>query len=195
MAERPSRVKGGEQRQGPGKAREKGREKGTAKSLDDIPAGEAVFIDSSIFIFYSTQASRQCQRLLQRCQSRELRGSTSVLGLAEVSHRLMMIEAANLGLVSTGNLSRKLAGKPAEVRRLHLYQEQVERIPVMGVRILDLDLQLLLRSSGLRQKYGLLTNDSLLAATAIQQGISVLATGDQDLQRVEELQVYLPTDL
>ncbi|MCH9652049.1 MAG: type II toxin-antitoxin system VapC family toxin [Deltaproteobacteria bacterium] len=191
MAENPSRAKG----RGAGKKREDHQEKATSQSLDDIPAGAAVFIDSSIFIFYSSQASRQCQRLLQRCQAGELRGSTSVLGLVEASHRLMMIEAANKGLVSTGNLSRKLARKPAEVMQLHRYQEQVERIPLMGIRILELDLQLLLRSSWLRQKYGVLTNDSLLAATALHHGISTLATGDRDFQRVEELQVYVPSDL
>jgi predicted nucleic acid-binding protein len=166
-----------------------------SSTLDQIEGGSRAFIDASIFIYHFTGASRECQRLLESCETGRIAGFTSVTAVAETAHRLMMIEAVAKGLVSPGNAVRKLREKPEVVRRLHLYQEQIEVIPLLGITVLDLDTEVLTAAAGLRNRYGLLINDSLLAATAIQEGIEVIASADSDFERLNELKLFRPADL
>ncbi len=164
-------------------------------TLDQISPGSRVFIDSTIFIYHFTGVSADCRRFLERCERGDLKGSTSTVVLAEVAHRLMMIEAVSRGLLTTGNVVRKLRAKPELVTSLETYREQVERSPLMGVAVLPLEMKSLLHSHGVRKKYGLLVNDSLVAATATLSGLHALATADTDFRRVAELETYEPADL
>ena len=164
-------------------------------TLDQISPGSRVFIDSTIFIYHFTGASADCRRFLERCERGDLKGSTSTVVLAEVAHRLMMIEAVARGLLPSGNVARKLRTRPDVVTGLETYREQVERIPLMGVAILPLDVKSLLHTHGVRKKYGLLVNDSLVAATATLAGLRTLATADTDFRRVAELETHEPADL
>jgi predicted nucleic acid-binding protein len=115
--------------------------------------------------------------------------------LAEVVDRLMMIEAVEAELVSPGNVAKKLRAKPDVVRQLHRYQERVARVPLMGIQVTGFDLTLLLASTEVRRRHGFLTNDSLVAASARVTRCEVLATGDADLERIEDLSIYRPDDL
>jgi predicted nucleic acid-binding protein len=47
----------------------------------------------------------------------------------------------------------------------------------------------------MRQRHGLLTNDSLILAAADSYGIAALATGDEDFDDVPWLTVYKPEDI
>jgi predicted nucleic acid-binding protein len=164
-------------------------------TLESVPAATRILLDSTIFIYHATGASAQCRRLLERCEAGEVAGVTSVAVLAEVAHRLMMIEAVAAGLVSGKDVVKKLRSKPDVVGRLHVYQEQVERIPLMGVDVLPLDIGTLLRSAQFRRQYGLLVNDSLVVAAAHGAGVAHLASADPDFGRVKELKLYQPSDL
>ena len=163
--------------------------------LSSLAKGEQIFIDSTIFLYHFTGVSADCRTFLQRCENGEVKGVTSVIVLAEIAHRLMLIEALSKGLISGKNLVRKLREKPEIVKQVHLYQEQVERIPVMGISVASLDLGGMLRSAELRIRYGLMTNDSLVAISAIQEGIPAVASADKDIARVKELNHYFPGDL
>lgn len=162
---------------------------------DRIPAASRVFLDSSIFIYHATGRSGQCRALLERCESGDLSGLTSTVVLAEVAHRLMMVEAVASGLVSGKDIVKKLRGRPDVVSQLSIYQEQVERIPLMGVDVLALDAATVLESAQIRRRHGLLVNDSLVVAAARSAHIDLLASADFDFDRVEELQLYRPDDL
>ena len=111
-----------------------------------------MFVDSTIFIYHATGASPQCRTLLERCEAGAIIGVTSVIVLAEVAHRLMAIEAVAKGLVSGKDVVKKLRARPDLVRRLHVYQEQVERIPLMGIDVIALELDILLRSTDVRRR-------------------------------------------
>ncbi|MBI3962637.1 MAG: PIN domain-containing protein [Deinococcus sp.] len=163
--------------------------------LDQIPSGSTLFVDSSIFIYHFTGASADCRSFLERCERGNVRGVTSVIVLAEVAHRLMMIEALARGLVPPGNLARKLREKPKIVRQLHLYQEQVEQIPLMGFQVLSLELGSLIRSAELRRRYGLLTHDALVATAALEAGLTAIASADQDFERLPDVRLFCPADL
>ena len=164
-------------------------------TLDRVPPASRIFLDSTIFIYHATGASPQCRTLLERCEVGEVAGVTSVVVLAEVAHRLMLIEAMAIGLVPGKDVVKKLRARPDLVRRLHVYQEQIERIPLMGVDIIPLEVGTLLRSADIRREYGLLVNDSLVVATARGAGIGHLASADPDFGRVKDLKLYRPGDL
>ncbi len=65
----------------------------------------------------------------------------------------------------------------------------------MGIEVLDFHLSLLLKADKLRQRFGLMTNDSIIAATAVSARITTLATSDRDFDRITELEVVSPSDL
>ena len=88
--------------------------------------------------------------MLEGCESDRFAGFTSVTAVAEAAHRLMMIEAVTKGLVSPGNVVRKLRDKPALVRELHVYQEQIELIPLMGIAVRGLDLEVMAFAAEIR---------------------------------------------
>ena len=165
-----------------------------ARALESAARGDQVFIDSTIFIYHFVGASAQCRRFLARCESLEIEGVTSTGILAEVTHRLMMIEAVAAGLVSPGNVARKLAERPEIVKKLGSYRRDVESISLMGIRIVGVGLSDLLKAHELQVRHGLLTNDSLVAAAALEIG-SPLATSDAAFGRVKGLTVLSPDDL
>ena len=167
----------------------------TSSALEHAPEGERVFVDAPIFIYHFTGVSAECRRFLERCERAEVQGVTSVTVVAEVTHRLLMIEAVQSGLVSSGNVAAKLRSKPDALRSLRVTEEQVGRIPMMGIEVLGLDLRLLAAAAELRHQYGLMTNDSIIAATALGEGIAHVATGDGDFERVAEMTVLAPRDL
>lgn len=170
-----------------------------SSTLEAVPAGAAVFIDAPVFVYHFTGASRSCRDFLARCELGEIHGATSAVTLAEVTHRLMTIEAVSRGLVSSGNVVAKLRRRPEVVRRLSLYREQAESIPLMGIHVEPLGLRTLLLAGELRPRTGLLTNDSLVAATArdlTREGaLTRVASADPDFESVDGLMLHRPSDL
>jgi len=166
-----------------------------SSTLDRVPRGARIFLDATIFVYHATAASGQCRSLLERCETGDIQGVTSVVVVAEVAHRLMAIGAVAKGLVAGKGIVKKLRAKPALVRSLHVYQEQVERIPLMGIDVLGIDMGVLLRSAAVRREHGLLVNDSLVVAAAHAAGVSMLASADGDFERIRDLQLYAPSDL
>ena len=166
-----------------------------ALPLTDLQAGKRVFIDANIFIYHFTGLSQECSAFLERCERGELWGVTAVHILLEVLHRLMMIEAVTKGLVTSGNVARKLRKRPNVVKQLADYQTQTEAILEMGIEVVGLTSDSLKIGHPYRCWDGLLVNDSLTAAAMEAEGISDLATADPDFTRVEGLRVYSPLEL
>jgi predicted nucleic acid-binding protein len=164
-------------------------------SLDAIEDGASVFIDANVFIYHFGGASEQCTRLLARCESLELGGFTSAAVVAEVCHRLMMIEAVEKKLVAGGNVSKKLARRPDLVRRLSTYDANVEAIGQMSIEIAAVTEETLAHAIRLQRRHGLLTNDSILVAAMQQRAIHLLATADRRLGMVSGIETAVPTDL
>ena len=121
-------------------------------TLDAIASGTRVFLDATVFIYHFTGQSLECRRLLERCERGELGGVTCTAAVAEVTHRLMMIEAVSHGLVTAGNVARTLHERPDVVRQLHVYQTQIDRIALMGVDVAPVDLDAIARSAHFRRR-------------------------------------------
>jgi predicted nucleic acid-binding protein len=164
-------------------------------NLDAIEEASAVFIDANVFIYHFVGASAQCSTFLARCESRELRGATSALVLAEVCHRLMTIEAVERKLMAPSNVASKLATRPDLVRRLMTYESAIEAIPSMGIEVTAVTDTIVVQGLRIQRRYGLLTNDSMVIATMLRDGFRILATADRRLARVDGIETALPTDL
>ncbi len=164
-------------------------------NLEEIPLDETVFIDANIFIYHFTGVSQAATEFLTRCENREVSGATSWPVILKVLHRMMMIEAVSKGLVTPGNIARKLQENPAIVQQLSAYHQQAKAIPDMGIAILPTGIDTLAISHAWRQRYGLLVNDSISLALMEQYGIHNMATADRDFLQVASIMIYTPPDL
>ncbi len=166
-----------------------------SSTLDAISPGQVVFVDASIFIYHFTGRSQACRALLERCEAGEVQGITAAHVVMEVLHRLMMLEAVQKGLVSPGNVVRRLKERPEVVRRLSDYAGYAGRIPGMGIEVLPVEPEVVQASQQIRTQAGLLISDSITVAMMEQQRIRAVATQDQDFARVAGLQVFVADDL
>lgn len=164
-------------------------------TLADLGAGDSIFIDANIFIYHFGGQSAECKTLLEHCARRELLGYTSTSILAEVLHRLMVAEAIQKRLVTSKSTVRKLKEKPELVKQLKRYNEDGKKIREMNLTILSLTPEILTQSEPVRKKEGLLTNDSLVVAFMRARGLTKLASTDSDFARIQDLELFKPTDI
>ena len=159
-----------------------------------VPAGSDVLIDANILIYGLLRSSAQCVTFLERCNSEELYGYTTVEVVNEVCHRLMIYEATAKGLTSRPSASavRSLGSR---IQQLTDYWTQTERVIAGNFLIMPLDELRVVGAARLRRAFPLLTNDSLLLAAADQFGIPALASNDTDFAAVPWLQIYRPDDV
>jgi len=163
------------------------------KPLSELADRSVVLIDANIFIYAARNASRQCRQMLERCAREEVHGFATFAILAEVCHQLMLANAQASGVVPQAS-ARKLRRHRPEVRRLGDYWPPVEAL-LDWVGVLALDDAIFRRAQVMRERYGLLTNDSLILAAADLYGINCLATRDDDFDDVPWLTVYKPGDI
>lgn len=162
---------------------------------NELPEGNVLFIDSNILIYHFSGVSDECSGLLERCERGELKGVTSTHILAEVLHRLMMIEAVEKKVASPGEIAKGLKTNPDGVRKLRDYYKYTMQIPLMGIEVLPLNIEVIRDSQEYRRSYGFLTNDSLSLALMEQHGIGAIATGGMDFHRIEKIEVWSPMDV
>lgn len=153
-----------------------------------------MLVDANIFIYAFMGRSRQCRQLLERCKSEEVFGITTAEIVSEVCHRLMIIEAVDEGVISKSSAA-DLKRKQAEIQRLTLYWLLTSQIFNLNIPVLPLDGRRLHRAQQIRATYGLLTNDSLIAAAAQEYGINSMASRDNDFDRLRGVTIYKPSDL
>jgi predicted nucleic acid-binding protein len=165
------------------------------RRLSDVPDGALVFVDANIFVYHFTGVSAECSRFLARCEQGNITGLTGVHVLLEVLHRLKMVEAVTRGLVSPGNVARKLREHPEVVKELSQSEEQAEVVLRMGVGVMPVDDSILVASRQYRSTYGLMVNGSVTAAMARQAGVEAIASSDKDFLRIPGFRVYSPGDL
>jgi predicted nucleic acid-binding protein len=161
----------------------------------DLVAGDAVFIDANILTYHFQPHplwGSACSNLLQRIDNGELAGSTSTHVLSNVSHRLMTIEAAvRFGWPSTG-IGKRPRTHPAQVQKLAAFRLAIDHILQSSVQVLPAAPVLVSAAAALSQQVGLLSNDALVVAVMQSNGLTRLASSDQDFDRVPWLTRYEP---
>lgn len=165
-------------------------------NLDDIPSGSLCVIDTNVLLYAEQGVSDQAQRLIRRCANGELIGTLPQTVWQELTHKLMLAEAMMKGLISGGNPTARLGQRPDAVRGLSLYRAKVQALVDLGLGFEACTLGDLTKIAfKLQEKYGLLTNDAVVAAVAIRLKADALVSSDKAFQSIAELTVHSPTDL
>ena len=164
------------------------------KDLATLPSAQRVFIDANIFIYHFTQTplSASCTAFLRRVEIGDIQGTTSVVVLAEVAHRLMVLEAITSFGFPSRTTVKQLKEHPALVKQLTHYKVATEKIPAFNVAIEPITAAQLRLAQTLSAAHGLLTNDSLTAAVVQSLALVDLASNDPDLSAVPMLTIWQP---
>lgn len=160
-----------------------------------IPRGTPVFIDANIFIYhfiYETAESQVCTSLLKRVENGDIKGFTSTVVLAEISHRLMVFEAIEKYKLNSKNAVRFLKEHPGKVKSLTKHLDAVNEIKGMDIHLIAVEPQDIFASLLLQKKYGFLTNDSINLHLMLRDSIFNLASNDPDFERVDLITLYKP---
>jgi predicted nucleic acid-binding protein len=164
-------------------------------TFKDIPAGETVFLDANVFVYYFTPHpvfGPPCKDLLDRVERHELHGVTGAHSLAAVAHRLMGQEAASRFGWPQQGMVRRLKSHPAEVQQLGRYRQAIDEIALIGVSILPLTGGLVSLAADVTRQHGLLTDDAVIVATMRAKSLTCLASNDADFDRVPGLTRFTP---
>ncbi len=165
-------------------------------TLSEISSDTRVFIDANIFVYHfsgPTELTPTCSAFLRRVEQGDLAAFTSLTVLAEVLHRLMIIEAAESLQADARQIVRFLKEHPTEVRKLTKHLVVVEKIRDIGVHILAPTLDDLVASQEFKTALGFLTNDAINLAIMKAHHLTHIATNDPDFARVEALTIWKPS--
>jgi predicted nucleic acid-binding protein len=161
-----------------------------------LPDGTTAFIDANIFlhtILGNTRESEPCANFLSRVDNGILNGTTSVLVLNEVLHRLLIASVVSGSGVSPESAVSFLKKNPATVRDAAMVWELIEDI--LNIRNLDIfpvSAAMFQRSLVIMQDYGLLGNDALHVASMEEHSITTLVTYDRDFENISGITVWNP---
>jgi predicted nucleic acid-binding protein len=162
--------------------------------LPKIPEGTRVFVDANIILYTLADQSDQCRSFLARCAAGEVEGWITTIVAAEICHRRMMMEARSRGLVAS-NPAKELARKPATVRKLATYADEVRALLGGGLFVETVQPGDFYPALDFQHTHGLLTNDSLNLAVARRLGLHDIATADAHFDGVAGLTVHRPEDI
>jgi predicted nucleic acid-binding protein len=146
-----------------------------------------------VLVLAWSRLSEECVQLLSRCKEEEVLGCVSTTTAAEVLHRVMCLELQKKRL-DIKSPAKYLKKHPEAIRGLSDYWMFVKKLRSENLSILETEEKHIIDSQNLRDRYGLLTNDSIIAQVALDYGITAIATNDDDFERITEIQVYQLSD-
>jgi predicted nucleic acid-binding protein len=160
----------------------------------DLVAGDSIFLDANPLVYHFAPHPTfgpTCTQLIERVENHELQAITSTHVLSEAAHHLMTIEASTL-FGWTSKVVQRLKQQPANVQQLTNFRQAVERVSQLGIKVLTIPPDLIATAAAISQQTGLLSNDALVVAVMQANGLTKLASGDADFDRVPGLTRYAP---
>jgi len=163
----------------------------------DLEDGSSVFVDANIFIYHFSKGSKlnpASSKFLERIEEGKINGVTSIAIIQEVTHRMMIVEAASiLAEIRVKDLVRYLKTHPDTVRKLVNHQSIPAKIALFNLDVLSPNLETLERSQQMKRRYGFLSNDGLTLQIMEDLKINNLASNDSDFGRVDFVKLYKPS--
>jgi predicted nucleic acid-binding protein len=129
---------------------------------------------------------------LRRVEAGDIQGITSVVVLAEVAHRLMVLEAISTFGFASRTAVRQLKEHPALVQQVAHDKVATEKIPAFHVAIEPVTPAHLQTAQILSATHGLLTNAPLTAAVMQSLALTDLVPNDPDLSVMPGLTIWQP---
>ena len=160
--------------------------------LPDFPDGQTIFLDANCLIYHFTGTYPSCAILLDRARQRNIRIVTSTAIIAEVHHRLMMLEMAKRVDRPLRLMPSCLKQHPEIIRSLRECERAIDALPAFRLRVVPVTWRLFDEARRLSHELGLLTNDGLVVATMRAHHITHLASNDTDFARVPGITVWRP---
>jgi predicted nucleic acid-binding protein len=133
-----------------------------------------------------------CTRLLKQIEFQELRGFISTHVLADIVHRLMTIEAMDLLGWPGTRLAARLRKHHTEIPKHIVYLQALVKIAQIGIRVLPVLEQHVIQAAQLSWAHELLTGDALVVAVMQANGLTNVASADDDFDRVPGITRYAP---
>jgi predicted nucleic acid-binding protein len=161
-----------------------------------IPIGQAIFVDTNIFLFYFLSdpvLGPPCDQLLRRIENGDIQGFTSAHVLNEMAHRLMTEEAHQRFGWSMNGIARRLRNHPAQVQMLSRPRQAVDELSLIRLHVLPVTGTQVSLAIDVSNQHGLLSSDSLIVTMMWQHGLQAIASHDPDFDRVPGLTRYAPT--
>jgi predicted nucleic acid-binding protein len=162
-------------------------------TLDQVPAGAHVFIDSNILVYHFQPHpgfGPLCHRL--SIERQDIEGYTSTNLLGELAHRLMVIEAGALPGWAGGRVLNRLKQQPGVVKQLTLFQTAVDTVLQSKIRVFAVPPVLVSTAVALSRQHGLLTTDAVILALMQAHRLTHLASHDAHFDSVPGLTRYVP---
>jgi predicted nucleic acid-binding protein len=160
-----------------------------------IPTGASIFLDANTLIYHFANDAKfgsACTQLLKQTEHGHVQGYTSSHVLGDVAHRLMTLEAIAVSGWPPAGIAARLRKHHVEIPKLKVYLEAIARIPLLGIQVCPVTQSLVAAASLASQQYELLTGDGLVVAVMQANGLTNLASSDNDFDRVPALTRFTP---
>jgi predicted nucleic acid-binding protein len=161
----------------------------------DLAIGDAVFLDAKTFVYHfiaEPHYGGACTSLLERFERGELEGWTSPHVLAEVSHRLMTLEACSLFGWPYQGIAARLRRPPQDLQQLDRFRQALGQIALLGLNLILVTDQHVAQAADVSRQHGALTNDAILVVLMRSRSPTQLASNDADFDRVPGIARYAP---
>ena len=161
----------------------------------DIPTGTSVYLDANVFVYDfgpDPLFGIPSQNLLERIELGDLHVFCSTHELSNVAHRLMTLEACQTFGWPYAGIGQRIRNHRTDITRLNHYRRALDEIVAIGVRVLSVTEQHVLRAGDLSQQHGLLSGDALIVAVMQAHYLTSLASNDADFDRVPSVNRYGP---
>ena len=98
-------------------------------------------------------------------------------------------------MITGGQPARKLKEQPEVIKGLREYNQAVQQIPRMRIRVRTITPAIVRASEAIRVQEGLMINDSVTVALMRKMGVTDIAMADADFNNVLHIRVYQPGDI
>lgn len=164
--------------------------------LSDVEDGSSIFIDANVFVYHFSRQSiynSSCSAFLQRIERGAIKGITSTFVVQEATHRMMMLEAAQILVgITRRDLVKYLKSHPEVVKELPAHRSIPDKISSFNLKIVSPDISAITGSQEIKKEYGLLSNDALLVYIMKDTVLADLASNDSDFERLDFIRLYRP---
>ncbi|MBI5182101.1 MAG: type II toxin-antitoxin system VapC family toxin [Nitrospirae bacterium] len=163
--------------------------------LSEMADDSKVFIDSNIFIYHFSKFEKfadSCLEFFQRIEAGKLSGFTSTLVLAEILHRLMIIEASNKLSLQTKKILEFLKANPEKITLLTDHLASYDLIEKLGVTVLSVNARDIEQSNSFKKECRLFTNDAINLSVMKNSNLIYLASNDPDFERADFITLCKP---
>jgi len=173
--------------------------------LATLPGGTSVFVDTNIFHYHFEGKSKTCTDFIDRVAKGEVEAYVNTQVLSDLLHWLMFSEARRKNWLKSTNPQE--FKKVLKIQRglpwsLTDYQQQFEDILAIGLQIMPITEKLLIETRFEREKYCLMTGDSLHIGTMNRHTIARrkvplqhIVTHDGDFAHISGITVWKPMDI